>query len=212
MTLRRPVRLGRPYQIAGEKSGIRVLKDGENVLAESRAASVSLEVPPPVALESSRIASGNYVGHRKHLIPTCFNCGPSRPEGDGLRIFPGILAGIEVVAAPWIPSLTLADANGEVSSEFIWSALDCPTIWALVLLGKPDTDEKAVTGRLAVELISPVIAGKPQVVMAWKESESARTRVAGGAIYSADGRLLAKARHTLVTTDWGVPMGLNHWQ
>jgi hypothetical protein len=195
-----------------EPDGVRILKDGENVLAEAREASVSLEVPPPLGLEPSRIASESYVGYRKHLIPACFNCGPSRPEGDGLRIFPGIVAELGAVAAPWIPSLTLADASGEVSPEFIWSALDCPTIWALVLLGKPDTDERAVTGRLAVELISPAFAGKPHVVMAWKEGGSARTRVAGGAVYSADGRLLAKARHTLVTTDWGVPMGLNHWQ
>jgi hypothetical protein len=195
-----------------ESDGVRVLKDGENVLAEAREASVDLDVPPPVGLEPSRTASESYVGHRKHLVPACFNCGPSRPEGDGLRIFPGIVAELGAVAAPWVPSLTLADASGEVSPVFIWSALDCPTIWALVLLGNPDTDERAVTGRLAVELISPAFAGQPYVVMGWKEGESARTRVAGGAIYSADGRLLAKARHTLVTADWGVPMGLNHWQ
>jgi len=212
VTLRRPVRLCRPYQALDESDGVRVLRDGESVLAEARQASVDLDIPPPVGLEPSRIASETYIGHRNHFVPSCFNCGPSRPEGDGLRIFPGVVAELGVVAAPWIPSLTLAGANGEVSPEFIWAALDCPTIWALVLLGKPDTDEKAVTGRLAVELISPSHAGQPHVVMAWKEGESGRARVAGGAIYSADGRLLAKAKHTLVTTDWGVPMGLNCWR
>ena len=212
VTLRRPVRLGKPYQTVEGSGGVRILKDGENVIAEAREASVDLEVPLSVGVELSRSASKRYLGHRKHLIPSCFNCGPSRPEGDGLRIFPGIVAERGVVAAPWVPSSTLAGASGEVSPEFIWSALDCPTIWALVLLGKPDTDEKAVTGRLAVDLTSPAIAGEPHVVMAWREGESGRTRVAGGAIYSANGRLVAKAKHTLVTTDWGVPMGLNHWQ
>lgn len=212
VTLRRPVRLGWPYRIVDKSDGVRILEDGEKVFAEACEAAVNLEVPPPVGLEPSRIASEKYVGHRKHLIPACFNCGPSRTKGDGLRIFPGIVADLGAVAAPWTPSPTLANASGEVLPEFMWSALDCPTIWALLLLGKPDTDEKAVTGKFAVELISPARAGEPHVVMAWKEGESARTRVAGGAIYSAEGRLLAKARHTLVTTDWGVPMGLNHWQ
>ncbi|HYB04842.1 MAG TPA: hypothetical protein VED17_10285, partial [Nitrososphaerales archaeon] len=110
------------------------------------------------------------------------------------------------------PPISLADSNGTVESEFVWSALDCPTIWALVLLGRADSDEKVVTARLAVELISPVLAEQPQVVVGWKVNETGRTKIAGGAIFSTDGQLLAMAKHTLVTTDWGVPMGLNHWQ
>ena len=212
VTLRRPVRLGRSYQTVEQPDGTRVLRDGENVLAEARQSTVDLDVQQPVGIEASMAAAENYVGHQKHLVPTCFNCGPLRAEGDGLRIFPGTLADLGVVAAPWIPSTSLADSMGRVGSEFVWSALDCPTIWALVLLGQPDTDESAVTGRLAVELFSPILAGQPHVIMGWKASETARTRVAGGAIYSTDGRLLAKAKHTLVTTDWGVPMGLNRWR
>lgn len=210
--LHRPVQVGKPYQTLAGPDGTKVLQDGNDVLALARDAPVDLEAPRPVGLEASRLAAEQYVGHRRHLVPTCFNCGPLRPEGDGLRIFPGNVVGRNVVAAPWTPSSSLADSSGRVKPEFIWSALDCPTIWALVLLGRPDTDEKAVTARLAVELISQVLACEPQVVMGWKVSETGRTRVAGGAIYSADGRLLAMARHTLVTTDWGVPMGLNRWR
>lgn len=210
--LRRPVHLGKPYQTVVGPDGTRALQDGNEVLAVSRDAPVDLEVPLPVGLEASKIASKHYVGLRRHLVPTCFNCGPSRPAGDGLRIFPGAVVGCDVVAAPWTPSSSLANSSGAVESEFIWSALDCPTIWALVLLGRPDTDERAVTARLAVELLLPVLADQPQVVMAWKVAETERTRVAGGAIYSTDGRLLATARHTLVTTDWGVPMGLDRWR
>ena len=212
VTLLRPVRLGISYQMAAEPDGSRALQDGDDLLAVSRDVSVDLEVPPPVGLDDSKVAAEQYPGLRRHLIPTCFNCGPLRLEGDGLRIFPGIVSGRDVIAAPWTPSSSLANSRGKVQSEFVWSALDCPTIWALILLGNPDTDQRAVTARLAVELISPVSAGQTQVVMGWKVSESGRTRIAGGVIYSADGRLLAKARHTLVTTDWGVPMGLNRWQ
>ncbi|MCL5068064.1 MAG: hypothetical protein M1368_06905 [Thaumarchaeota archaeon] len=55
--------------------------------------------------------------HKK--VPSCFNCGPLRLEGDGLRIFPGILAGRDVVAPPWTPAESLGDSTGVVKSEFI---------------------------------------------------------------------------------------------
>ena len=195
-----------------EPDGTRFLQDGNNVLATVRDSAVDLDIPPSVGAEASKVASVGYPGHRRHLIPTCFNCGTLRPEGDGLRIFPGVVVGHGVVAAPWTPYESLADSHGVVSPEFVWSALDCPTIWALVQLGEPDNEEKVVTARLAVELVNPVLASQPQVVMGWRVSEEGRTKVAGGAIYSTEGRLLAKARHTLVTTDWGVPMGLNRWR
>jgi hypothetical protein len=212
VSLRRPVKLGRTYHSTAGPDHSELLQDGDDVLAVVRETSLE-DVNPPqaVGLEESIAAARDYVGHKRHLVPTCFVCGPSRPEGDGLRIFPGSVTGRNIVAAPWTPYASLAGPSGEIEPEFIWSALDCPTIWALVLFGQPDSKEKAVTARLAVELLSPVVAGKPHVVVGWRMNEVGRTRVAGGAIYSTDGRLLSKARHTLVTTDWGVPMGLKRW-
>ena len=70
----------------------------------------------------------------------------------------------------------------------------------------------AVTARLAVQMISPVQVGQSYVVMGWKITENERNKVSGGAIYSADGQLRAVAKHTLVTTNWGAPMGLNSWR
>jgi hypothetical protein len=211
--LRRPVRLGRPYQKMVLPDGTEALQEGSDVFAVARDASVDLEPPRPVGLEASEIASLDYVGHHRHFVTNCFVCGPSRSEGDGLRIFPGIITGREdIVAAPWMPSMSLANSSGIVGSEYTWSALDCPSIWALILLGRADSDERAVTSRLAVELISPIIAGQPQVVMGWKVSETGRMRVAGGAIFSPEGKLRAIAKHTLVTTDWGVPLGLDRWR
>ena len=212
VTLRRPVQPGRRYEAVNEPDGTRTLRDGTDVMAVARDAPVDLEVQPAVTPEASRLASRRYVGHRRHLIPSCFNCGPLRAEGDGLRIFPGVVEEREVVAAPWTPAQSLANSEGIVEQEYVWSALDCPTIWALVLLGRPESEEKAVTARLAVDLVSPILAGRPHVVMGWKAGEQGRARVAGGAVYSADGHLLAKAKHTLVTTDWGVPLGLDCWK
>lgn len=210
VVLRRPVKLSRPYEMKANSDGTTSLQEGNDVLAFVRDSSIDLDPPEPVGLEDSKVAAKDYVGFRKHLVPSCFNCGPSRL--DGLRIFPGIIPGRDVIAAPWTPGETLGDSSGVVGSEFVWSALDCPTIWALVLQGRPDAKEMAVTAKLGVRLISPVHVGQSYVVMGWKISENERNKVSGGAIYSADGRLHAVAKHTLATTTWGVPMGLNSWR
>ncbi len=212
LTLRRPVKISKPYEIVASPDGTQTLQDGNEILAFAREASLDLDVPQPIGLEESKLASRDYVGLRRHLVPTCFNCGPLRSEGDGLRIFPGRVAERDIVAAPWIPAKSLGNSSGVVESEFTWSALDCPTIWALILRDQPDSTDRAVTSRLAVKLISQVQAEQPHIVIGWKVSEGERTRVAGGAIYSVDGQLRALAKHTLVTTSWGVPMGLNSWQ
>ena len=39
-------------------------------------------------------------------------CGPDRAEGDGLRVFPGPVAGRGLWAAPWTPDPSVAGADG----------------------------------------------------------------------------------------------------
>ena len=212
VSLRRPVRLEKQYQANAGPDNSELLLEGNDVYAIARECSLDdLNLPHSVEFEEAKIASGQYPGHGRHLFPTCFVCGTSRAEGDGLRIFPGKVAGRDVVAAPWRPSKDLGNSGGIVKPEFIWSALDCPTIWALILTGMPDSKDQAVTSKLAVQLINPAQVDQDNVVVGWKIGETDRTRVAGGAIYSDNGQLLAVARHTLVTTSWGVPMGLNNW-
>lgn len=65
-------------------------------------------------------------------------------------------------------------------------------------------------GRL--ELISPIRAGEPLVVAWWKMAETGRMGIAGGAIFSTSGQLLAMARHTLAPSYPGVPMESDRWQ
>lgn len=214
VVLRRPVKVGTPYEMIPNSDGTISLRKENDLLASVSESSLDIEPPEPVGFEESKVAAEGYVGFRKHFVPFCFNCGPLRKEGDGLRIFPGTLASRDddVVAAPWIPAENLGDTTGAVKSEFVWSALDCPTMWALILQGQSDSKEMAVTARLAVKVISPMRVCRPYVVMGWKITENERNKVSGGAIYSADGQLHALARHTLATTNWGVPMGLNSWR
>ena len=212
VTLRRPVRLATPYELSESPDGFFALSDREGILASSRPAEADLEAIPPVGLPESERASEAYPGFLKHLIPRCFVCGPGRAAGDGLRIFPGPVSGRDAVAAPWVPTGSLADLNGIVRPEYVWSSLDCPTIWALMLQSRPEDETRAVTAKLAVEHIAPVRADRPHVVVGWKVGETEKSLVSGGAIYANDGKLLARARHVLVKTNWGVPLGLDAWR
>ena len=65
--------------------------------------------PAIIATAASRI----YEGFSNHAFPRCFVCGPDRDEGEGLRIFPGLLEG-GAVAAPWVPHRAFADEGGVV--------------------------------------------------------------------------------------------------
>ena len=91
-----------------------------------------------------------------HPYPACFVCGPTRDEGDGLRIFPGPVEGRELYAAPWTPDDSVADDEGIVRPEFVWAALDCPSGIVTDLFGDVG---RILLGRLAAELIEPLEAG-----------------------------------------------------
>ena len=73
---------------------------------EGAPATQALPEPPLVpTLEAARAASAGYIGRSQRVHPICFTCGPERDEGDGLRVFPGQLAGAEqgVMACTWTP-------------------------------------------------------------------------------------------------------------
>lgn len=226
--LRAPLALGTRVRIEPVDPLLLTGTDGR-VIAEA----IPLDLPamptPMVTVHVAAAASEGYAGHRRHLFPTCFCCGPARPEGSGLRIFPGTVQGGTVVAAPWTPDPAAWLGNtrggtatvrqdpepergpGAVPTEIIWSALDCPAIWALVLSLDPRTADEAVTGRLDVELRAPIAIGKTCVVTAWPLEAEGRKRIAAAAVLSADGEPLAIARQTMVVTGRGVPLGFERW-
>jgi len=209
---RRPVPLGRRLrveQLGGQETA---LLEGQELLAKVRPSRVDVRLPPAVTLEASEVARRAYPGFSQHLFPNCFTCGPARAEEDGLRIFAGPVAGREAVASPWTPNRSLAAGSGGVAREYIWSALDCPSIWALVLQEPLDSSEQVVSARMAVEQIAPVAPLEPHIVMAWAIGREGRTRTGGASILSASGDVCAVARHTLMATDWGVPLSPARWK
>jgi hypothetical protein len=154
---------------------------------------VTVPAPAPVDPAAAQAASARYPGQSVHPFPTCFVCGPER-GADGLRIFPGPVDGLDVVAAPWTPAADLADATGAVRAEFVWSALDCAGAWSLEI----SLERLIVLGRLRARIDHRVPAGEPLVVIGWPLGVDGRKLYAGTALYDAAGRLLAVAQATWV--------------
>ena len=195
VTLRRPAPLDRPLEvIPGDSRAL--LMDGDALIAEAAPADPRVDLPPPVTFEDAQAAARDYPGFRTHPFPGCFVCGPERRFGEGLRIFPGPIAGMEgLVAAPWVPDTSLGAGDGNVRPEFVWAALDCPGGWALI---DHAPGRYAVLGQLAARLITPVRSGERYVVAAWPLGAEGRKMYAGSAVFAASGDACAAARATWI--------------
>lgn len=186
VTLRRPPPLGRPLEI--ERAGSRVaLLDGGELVAEGVPAEVDIDVPAPVSFAEAERASASYPGFVEHPFPTCFVCGPGRPADDGLRIYAGPVEGRELVAAPWVPPAA--------RPELVWAALDCPGGFAA---GIGAGRGEMVLGRLAARIERLPDPGARCVVVGWPIGEDGRKFYAGTAVFTGEGRVLARARATWI--------------
>ena len=82
----------------------------------------------------------------------------------------------------------MAGASGEVDPVFTFAALDCPSGIATIEAG--GSKNVHVLGRLTGQVLAPVQAGEPQVVMAWPIGVDGRKRYGAVAIFG-DGELRA---------------------
>jgi hypothetical protein len=161
------------------------------VVGEAKTSELRLEPPVCPTLAQARAAAADFPGFKRHLFPRCFVCGPARYPGDGLRIFPVPIDGQPRYAAPWVPDASLADGQGNVASEFIWSALDCPSAFAVL----PIPEGLAIVlGELSARIPGSAPVGESTVVSSWPIAHEGRRRVAGTAIHREDGTLVAVAR------------------
>jgi len=159
--------------------------EGE-LIATARPASVDVAPPQPPSYLEALAAAQHFAGFRRHMVPRCFVCGPERAQGDGLRIFPGPVEGTDIVAAPWLPDLSLADAEGKVKPEFMWAALDCPGYYASVRDDRP-----ALLGELAVHIDRRPLADEPCVIIGWRIAAEGRKHRVGTALYAKGEALCA---------------------
>lgn len=194
VSLRSPVPLDEPLEIVEEEGkGVRVLR-GETLVAEARPlVGLDLAVPAPVGLEQAQEGADAYRAPSDGLFSRCFVCGRAREDSFG--VFAGEVEERDLVATPWTPPHWTAGADGAVAPEFVWAVLDCPTYFA-AHIGEELTPSMLVRQR--AELRAPVVAAEEHIVIAWPIEREARKRLAGSAVLSADGEILAKAEVLLV--------------
>ena len=193
----------RDLDLSTGNDGTRELRDGETLVLEVRPSAFELDPPDAPAPEEVEAASRDLAhDHGPHPYPGCFTCGPEREPGDGLRLFMGLVPGRPgILASAWTPDPGLTPGSA-LPEEFVWAALDCPTIWAVWLTedGRVDRPEGTfpVLARQRVEQLAPVPTGEEAVVTAWPIRHDGRKHTTGAAIHARDGELLARAESLLI--------------
>ncbi len=90
---------------------------------------------------------------------------------------------------PWTPHAAFADAEGLVTAEVVWAALDCPGSVSWVVSGAGG----GLLGTMTAELLRRPAIGETCIVLAWPVERSGRKQISGTALFSADGELLARS-------------------
>lgn len=194
VNLRSPVPLDAPLELAEGEEGALGLRDGETLIAEARPlADFELEVPARVNLEEAKAAAANYRGLDDGLFSHCFVCGRARK--DGFDVFAGRVEGRDLVATPWTPPSWTAGSEGSVQPEFVWAALDCPTYFACHL---EDELTLSMLVRQRGQILAPISPEQEHVVIAWPIEIDGRKRLAGAAVLTAAGDVLASADALLI--------------
>jgi hypothetical protein len=191
------------------------LRDGAAVVATGRPARLAFSLLETASFdEASAAGLLTPIKPHEHPLPTCFACGPARAQGDGLRIFAGPLGrqswnASVVYAATWTPDQSLAAEDGLIASEFLWSALDCPTGYATSLDRESGSLDRTpiLLGRMSARIDARPLPGERCVITAWEIGRDGRKRVAEAAAYGEAGALLAVARATWIAVDREVQLG-----
>ena len=208
VTLKAPLPLNKPLRVTVTETEA-LLSDGRNELAYAREGDIEAEVPEAPTLAAATKAARRYDGFRSHLLPECFVCGPKRSAPDGMRIFAGAHESGRFVAAPWTPDASLASQGRTIRREIIWAALDCPSYFGLM---KPDL--VALLGRMTARIIGRLWLDDTAIVTGWAIRTEGRKHVAGSALFSVSGELLAhaeaiwvelKAGHSAIAVDMSAP-------
>ncbi|PSR69330.1 hypothetical protein C8258_05435 [Nocardia sp. MDA0666] len=189
---RRGVPVRTPVQITDTESGSVLTDSDGTVLAEASPGSVELAVTPPPTWEDAVVASRDSFAAGR-AIPDCYGCGTTNTPGRGLRLYPWRLRDQDLVAAAWIPDAELAGPGGHLTTENIWSAVDCPGGWAAIELS--GMSPGGLTAALTTRRIGPVRAGEKYLVWSWPIATSGRKHTVGVAISTPKGdlRVLAEA-------------------
>jgi hypothetical protein len=181
--LERPVPLEHQLTVVTGPGEVRLEVD-DTVLAVARPTDDAPPLPAPLsAVEASRTEP--VVPLHGHPAPGCFVCGPA--HGTGLDLQPGRVADRGLVATVWTPRGDLAGPDGLLPPPIVWAALDCPG-WYGAAGGRP-----ALLGSITGHQRRPLAAEHRVLVSGWPQHRTARKTIAGSAIHTLDGELVAVA-------------------
>jgi len=189
-TLKRPPPLGRELLLTVE-GGEAVLLDGDEVVGTGTSQPLDLDLPDAPSFDEAVKATRGYPWFDGHIFPTCFVCGPGRPDDDGMKLYPGWVEAGSVMATPWLPDASLPHRDGRLHPEIVWAALDCPSYFVF----HPTT---AVLGRLHADLRREVRVGERYVVASWEIGREGRKLSSASAVFDEDGRCCAAAAATWI--------------
>jgi hypothetical protein len=186
VTLRRPPPLETPLEIREDEERT-LLLHGEVLVAEAKPADPMIEPPLPPSWEEALAAASRLPGLGAPHFAECFVCGV-RPEGDGLGIRAGAVAGRPgLAAAGWVAR--------EVSPEIVWAAIDCPGAYALHGAGRGES----LLARMTARIDRLPREAEQCVVVGWALDGDGRKLHAGTALFGEDGRALAVSRQLWIT-------------
>ncbi len=207
VTLCRPPPLDTPMAVGRDDEGAVRIHHGRALIAEATSSpgSPPPEIPGPVSVAEAHAVVGCARYYTDPVFPDCFVCGMGRRPGDGLRIFPGPLAGRPLWAAPWTPDPSVADPGGRVRPAVVWAALDCPSGIAAAEAAGLARDTAILLGRMTASLAALPVASDQCLVIAWPGGRDGRKLLAGSALLGPGGKMLAAARTVWLTVPRPVP-------
>jgi hypothetical protein len=194
-----PPPLGTPMSLTYDGQAVSMIA-GDRLIGDARSATLDLDVPQPPSLVQAMSAVSRYAGFHGHPFPECFVCGPDRPPGDGLRLFPGRIPKSGLVATPWVPDGSVADQTGSVAKRVVWAALDCPSYFAIL------SEPPALLASLTAEVTRRPEIGEQVVAIGWHVRSKGRKHWCGSAVVAAEGDLLARAASLWIEPKDGLPV------
>jgi len=195
VTLRQPPPLGEPMTLEEIGDGVMTAAQGETLIASARVlaeAPVAAEAVPAVSPDLARQAEDAYLGLTTHPFPTCWVCGPARPEHDGYDLRPGLVDDGRT-ACTWTVDSSAVGHKGQVGAAALWAALDCPGAWTAL-----QGDAVIVLGRIAAQVSAVPRVGDTCVVMGRLVGVDGRKSFTATTVYGPDSAVLAQALATWI--------------
>lgn len=177
---------------------VRLVTHGGALVASATSGSFAQEAPAAPTHEEAAAGHANYPGFTSHPFNTCFTCGTGREEGDGLRLFTGLVdqnvSGR--VAGPWRVHPAFGDDAGRVSDPVVWAALDCPGGWSAGMAGRA-----LVLGTMTAQIVAPVVVGRDYRSVGVLLEDAGRKQVTATALYDENDQLVGRAEQVWIEID-----------